>query len=260
MITRFRAWFSPVLPLVYDDSLSYYEQLCKLVKKTNEVIDTLNEFNVNIENMVDGKIATLKDYVDAENLKQDDNLDAEIEKVYNDLNDNVSAIYQSMHKADDALRLLIKVEIEKLKHYIDTSLMGKIYVYDPTMGYAQPLDIVLNNIYDILRYHAVTCYEFDSFGTTAQDFDYRQMNARTFDTESREVLGKYYPHFMFNPVTGVYERIQYALYSFIQSVRVQARTAEQYEAMSLNATQLDNVFAVQGNNALAFDTGQLLNP
>lgn len=31
-----------VLPLVYDDSLSYYEVLCKLTNKINEIIDLIN--------------------------------------------------------------------------------------------------------------------------------------------------------------------------------------------------------------------------
>ena len=34
----FRYWCYKVLPLVYDDSLSYYETLCKVVKYINELI------------------------------------------------------------------------------------------------------------------------------------------------------------------------------------------------------------------------------
>ena len=36
-------WSHKVLPLVYDDSLSYYEVIGKLVHKTNEVIDAIND-------------------------------------------------------------------------------------------------------------------------------------------------------------------------------------------------------------------------
>ena len=39
-IGKFRWWCYKVLPLVYDDSLSYYELLCKVIKKLNEVIDS----------------------------------------------------------------------------------------------------------------------------------------------------------------------------------------------------------------------------
>ena len=37
---HFRFWCQSVLPLVYDDSLSYYEVLCKVVEYINNLIDT----------------------------------------------------------------------------------------------------------------------------------------------------------------------------------------------------------------------------
>ena len=36
-------WCQKILPLTIDDSLSYYEQLCKLANKLNEVIEELNK-------------------------------------------------------------------------------------------------------------------------------------------------------------------------------------------------------------------------
>ena len=39
-LQHFRFWCQKVLPLVYDDSLSYYEVLCKVVKYINELIDS----------------------------------------------------------------------------------------------------------------------------------------------------------------------------------------------------------------------------
>lgn len=49
-----------VLPLVYDDSLSYYEVLCKTTDKVNEVIDEFNKLEekikdvVNVQEVIDG--------------------------------------------------------------------------------------------------------------------------------------------------------------------------------------------------------------
>lgn len=40
---HFRFWCQKVLPLVYDNSLSYYEVLCKVVKYINELIDSDKE-------------------------------------------------------------------------------------------------------------------------------------------------------------------------------------------------------------------------
>jgi hypothetical protein len=41
-VGNFRFWCQKVLPAVYDDSLSYYELLAKVVAKLNEVIDSNN--------------------------------------------------------------------------------------------------------------------------------------------------------------------------------------------------------------------------
>ena len=46
-IDQFKYWAHKVMPLVYDESLSYYEFLCKVVAKLNEVID-------NNDNMITG--------------------------------------------------------------------------------------------------------------------------------------------------------------------------------------------------------------
>ena len=42
-LKHFKFWCQSVLPLVYDDSLSYYEVLCKVVDYINNLIDTDNE-------------------------------------------------------------------------------------------------------------------------------------------------------------------------------------------------------------------------
>lgn len=48
-IHTLRYWVQKVLPLVYDDSLSYYELLNKVVHKLNEVIITTNEIVVVVD-------------------------------------------------------------------------------------------------------------------------------------------------------------------------------------------------------------------
>lgn len=42
MIKPLRFCYQPILPLTYDQSLSYMELLCKVVDKLNEVIDTVS--------------------------------------------------------------------------------------------------------------------------------------------------------------------------------------------------------------------------
>lgn len=46
---HFRFWCQKVLPLVYDDSLSYYEVLCKVAKYINDLIDSDKEIVKDVE-------------------------------------------------------------------------------------------------------------------------------------------------------------------------------------------------------------------
>lgn len=49
-----------ILPVSYDDSLSYYEQLCKLTSKTNEIVEFINSnFSEAIQNYIDKKFNDL---------------------------------------------------------------------------------------------------------------------------------------------------------------------------------------------------------
>lgn len=47
----FRYWCQKVLPLVYDDSLSYYDLLCKVVDYLNKTMEDVTNLNTDIENL-----------------------------------------------------------------------------------------------------------------------------------------------------------------------------------------------------------------
>lgn len=52
-LKHFRFWCQSVLPLVYDDSLSYYEVLCKVVNYINKLIDSDKEIIDDIDALKD---------------------------------------------------------------------------------------------------------------------------------------------------------------------------------------------------------------
>lgn len=59
----FRYWCQRVLPLVYDDSLSYYELLCKVIDYLNKTIENVNELSENFDELRK-EFITLKEFVD----------------------------------------------------------------------------------------------------------------------------------------------------------------------------------------------------
>ena len=74
----FKFWCQKVLPNVYDDSLSYYEYLCKLNEYLNEVIEQINTLTDNMEDYEEDLTATwleTKEYID----NYFDNLDVQQE-------------------------------------------------------------------------------------------------------------------------------------------------------------------------------------
>lgn len=76
-IKKFRFWCQKVLPLVYDNSLSYYEVLCKVVQYLNGLIDDVNK----IPEYIDSKI---------EEALSEDALKELVESVVRDIEDVIS--------------------------------------------------------------------------------------------------------------------------------------------------------------------------
>ena len=61
-------WCQKVIPLVFDDSLSYYEAICKFMQKLNEVISALNN-NAECIDELQGKYIILQRNFDALEVK-----------------------------------------------------------------------------------------------------------------------------------------------------------------------------------------------
>ena len=50
-LSKFRFWCQKVLPLVYDDSLSYYELLCKVIDYLNKMVEDENVLIDDVEQL-----------------------------------------------------------------------------------------------------------------------------------------------------------------------------------------------------------------
>lgn len=47
-VRPFHFWSQKVIPLVYDESLSYYEVLGKVVEKLNELIEYVDDYTIDL--------------------------------------------------------------------------------------------------------------------------------------------------------------------------------------------------------------------
>ena len=61
-LKHFRFWCEKVLPLVYDDSLSYYEVVCKCVDYINRLIDSDKEILADV-NQLKNELAVVQKWI-----------------------------------------------------------------------------------------------------------------------------------------------------------------------------------------------------
>ena len=90
-IGQFRFWCQKVLPAVYDDSLSYYELLCKVIHKLNEIIELDNEQSESIKIIVEELQNLANDFEKFKESGFEDYYKAQVEKW---ISNNLEYIYR----------------------------------------------------------------------------------------------------------------------------------------------------------------------
>lgn len=182
------------LPLAFDESLSYLEQICAILKKLNETIEQVNKntevldnIDVNFENiykivndMID-QFHELEQEFDDFKLEVDEEIDAKYNQIYNQ-------VILLMNDYQASFNLRLETEIGAVNHRIDEIELGDIEVYNPTTGLIENINKVLNDIYDSVRYDAITCSEFDGLELSATDFDAIEITAYNFDNNGKSIL------------------------------------------------------------------------
>lgn len=199
---RFRSY--KVLPLVYDDSLSYYEVLCKVVQKINEIIDIYSDIEEAIEEVrgyldqletMENNISTLiTGLAELKQVVADNKTEAQsnLEKVQALLQQAIDDVQSNLDTKADELQKQISsndVDIATLSAKIDSNkeLTDKdVEIINETLDSLQKqidaLDTV-NKTY-ILQIQAWVQQELDSY-KEAVNVDIVDLQFRVKDIENR---------------------------------------------------------------------------
>lgn len=185
-----------ILPLTYEKSLSYYEVLCKLREKINELIDyfnSLGEFAT--EEYVQEKIAEVLAQLAAVKaeleaaiaLKLDraefETFLAELQLSLNSITENMELIRAQVN----ANTQQIEYNFNWLKDYIDNQLID-LEVINPFTGQTQPIQTVINYMSDMLKQNALTAGEYDAAQLTAAAYDALQLTAINYDINGKDYI------------------------------------------------------------------------
>lgn len=207
------SYFINTLPLTYNASITYYEQVGQLVYKINELIDAMNSYAEDYKSYTDEQIALLKKYVDsqitevyayADKINIDltnfigitaENLKADYISKINQLSATLNArITQEVFTINNritseviTLNTRISLEVQNLKDYIDSQLID-IKVIDPTTGLISDLQTTLNNIVNLMKGDALTAKQYDALKLTAQTYDNKKLTAYQYDFNGKSLL------------------------------------------------------------------------
>lgn len=142
----------PILPTVYDDSLSYYESVCKLVSKVNELVDFINNIKLDIfaesKAYTDSAILALEDRV-TQAVKDVQEIEKELLSQYevfeiettkridgfdNRLSEMSDRINEIVNVVNDRTDLAIKQNNEYIFDQIENNILSNISVINYFTG------------------------------------------------------------------------------------------------------------------------------
>ena len=132
LIKHCEAYCAKVLPLVFDNSLSYYEFLCKMNNKLNELCDAVNAQNLNIiefAHMVSLEIEKFEKFVTDEYADLDAQIKtelaaekAELDKMFNNLSDVLHAEMSAELATNKKFREDLTASMDSFKELINTTV------------------------------------------------------------------------------------------------------------------------------------------
>lgn len=176
------------------DSPTLYGLVVKIGKNLNEAIIKVNELAKTVED-IDINFDAVNKRIDDLNLEFQ-NLLSDFEQFKTDINNTIDSrfnqIYNQlislMNDYQASFTYALQTAVNELNDRIDRIELGDISAYNPTTGRVENINKVLTDIYDSVRYDALTCTEFESLDYTASGFDAVEITAFNFDNNGKSIL------------------------------------------------------------------------
>lgn len=171
----------------YQNNLTYAEFMLGVLKKLNEMVETINEHTDFIDNYA-GQIEEMQQELaefKAEWKQFKIDINASIEEQISAFKTEVLG---ELAAQITTLKSYVDVQDAALRTYIDNVALGQINVYNPATGELQDLQTVINSLFDTGRTDAITADEYDALQLTATDYDSRDISAYDYDTAGKVLL------------------------------------------------------------------------
>lgn len=206
-----------ILPLVYDESLSYYEVLCKVAASLNETIDAVNNLNDNVSNLND-RCNVMQEEIE-EIAAEINNFEAEMTAKFDELEAKIYADVDAKLDEVDVRVDAIQAEVDSFKEQLESSL-------------AQ-FEININKLIS------------DQFQLIDEKFSSLESNLKAYIYSELQKILDQIPVItsvtVYDPTTGDLADIQIVVNHIYDAVRIYALSADEFDALSMTCDELDHI-------------------
>lgn len=224
-IKHLRMCCQPVIPLTYDDSLSYMETLYKVIHKVNELIEYTEGILETAEDYTDAQIAELKASVQA----QIDAINADMEsfknEIYNYVNSKQAEFENDMLQMFEAQKNEIDREFSTLTESVNNLITAISNSVDTLKTYVDSQDEDIRN--SIRRYHGIAIEYIDSQVQLLED----EIQAIVLESVTKVI----------DPCDCEIKGLQATIDNMYYNLRSWAFTARQYDMLGLTAGEYDSL-------------------
>lgn len=175
------------IPLAFDESLSYLEELSAILKKLNEVIVEVNattEFLEKYKDQYEEIQRMMEELIISINNRFED-IESELESKFNQLTNQVLVLIDNNYTL---LKNYIDEKYDELDYKIDHISIDSIQLRDPSTGLVSNIQVVINNLFNTFNSDALTASEFDALDLTCTAFEAYQITAYEYDTQGKIIL------------------------------------------------------------------------
>ena len=238
----------------YDKLIADYERLEIEFKALNKNVSELRAEVETFRQQIAEAVSEAIDAAMAGYVAELANINAKIENVNAEMVRLRELVSQFLKTAEDYTDLKI-AQMSNLFFSVTADLQEQIdelrwhlpNVYNVVRGEETDLSTLVYDVYDALRYNAITVTQFDTLGLTASQFDAKELTAYDFDVNGYDLLiGR---NTCINPFTG--ERDTFCNIIQLMAVNITGQTitatefdaaeltADEFEALDLDAYQFD---------------------
>lgn len=212
-----------ILPLVYDESLSYYEVLCKCVASLNEVIESTNQLNDNVadinsrENALADKVNEIADEIN--------NFEAEINGKFDELVVRIEAELGEKFEDYDRQFSELKAETQAELTALEKEMKDFMELTFPQFE-AEIRQIVEEQL-------GLIDAKFESLEDDLKAYIYNEL---------QKILEQIPEHvWVLDPMTGEYDNIQNVINHFYDTLRYYALTADEFDSLGMTVDELEHI-------------------